>query len=184
MVDSLCSYCQTNTREGGGGVAALACGHTFHEVCLEQHLRRSGIHDRSRLPCPHCRLDAGQCSEREAALMEERSAQDEPSVRQARKRPRETRPFQWPSSQRGSLHIRRQPPRLVSSAEMQPDTPNQRNPLRDDSSQSPDPAPNRPLVLAVTTLAHSDFTPSPPAYHRPAGASLYVDVRYSLATLC
>ena len=92
MSESSC-YCQTPLHQGGANVAALACGHVFHEACFHEHQRHSGIRDLGDLRCPECRMDEHACSQREAALMRE----DTPTEAEpARKR---LRTIRWPSSQ-------------------------------------------------------------------------------------
>ena len=106
-----CCYCQAPLHQGVANVAALACGHVFHETCLQQHQRHSGIRNLGDLRCPECRMDAHACSQREAAIMRgDTPARAEP----ARKKPRA---MQWPSSQdRERVHTRPSPTMLTSHA--------------------------------------------------------------------
>ena len=70
MAHQTCCYCCADLGEGGGGPASLACGHTFHEDCIKEHLLRTRMHDRRQLRCPHCRMSANELSQLEAALLD------------------------------------------------------------------------------------------------------------------
>ena len=156
-----CCYCQAPLHQGVANVAALACGHVFHETCLQQHQRHSGIRNLGDLRCPECRMDAHACSQREAAIMRgDTPARAEPDRKRARA-------MQWPSSQDPDrVHTRPNPTMLTSHAassssrqtraatpqrlaQVQASTPERRAPVPP-LSGSPSIQP-RALVLAAAT---------------------------------